>query len=153
MTNQVRNTEAGDQRETMLEMMILEVRVNDDSKVQDKVGWKTEHQMKVTNGPSFQALKSPDILISTQFLQILHVIFKRGRLLAYRGSLLKAKVMDCTYYQNLQKVVPSFIEVYENGAPWNCYYTTCVAVAQPCGHTEPDQWSSPVVLKWGIIWG
>lgn len=41
MTNQVRNTEAGDQRETMLEMMILEVRVNDDSKVQDKVGWKT----------------------------------------------------------------------------------------------------------------
>lgn len=33
MTNQVRNTEAGDQRETMLEMKILEVRVDDDSKV------------------------------------------------------------------------------------------------------------------------
>lgn len=104
MTNQVRNTEAGDQRETMLEMKILEVRVDDDSKVQDKVGWKTRTlvEMKVTNGPSFQALKSPDILISTQFLQILHIIFKRGRLLAYRGSLLKAKVMDCRYCQNLQ---------------------------------------------------
>ena len=33
MTNQVRNTEAGDQREAMLEMKILEVTANDDSKV------------------------------------------------------------------------------------------------------------------------
>lgn len=60
-------------------------------------------------------------------MQTLHVVFKQGRLLAYKGLLLKAKALGCRYDQNLKYISLNTV-IYENGAPWRYYCTTCVAV-------------------------